>query len=473
MNIIEALHDPKIFGSLPALRDLSSWRSWIVFLKAVYGLPLDDGELEIFVKHTGLQTPRPGGYAEACCIVGCQSGKTQVAALVGVFEAMLAVSAGKRGLYVPLVAQNLRGAQRALLGYVREAIEASEVLRREVGRETADIIELADGAVTLGVYPCTPRSVRGVRAACFVIDELAHFLSTDGKPVDVEMLRACRSRVAVTGGKGVILSSPYASSGCLWDLDRRNHGREDAATLIWQGSALAMNPTINSDYIARMMQDDPEGARSEIDGEFRQGISTLLDPDTLESVVMQGIRERAPEMSAFKQPPRYVGFVDAASGSGKDSFTCGIAHSDDGRVILDVCRAWKPPFNPSGVIAECADLLRTYSLRECTGDRYAPGFVLEGFRANGITYRASEKDRSTLYLDLLPLINSGRVALLDDAELLREFRGLERRRGTSGRDRVDHRPGSHDDRANAAAGCLVLASVAQSQQLRFMDIGLR
>jgi hypothetical protein len=48
--------------------------------------------------------------------------------------------------------------------------------------------------------------------------------------------------------------------------------------------------------------------------------------------------------------------------------------------------------------------------------------------------------------------------LLDLSDLLRELRGLERRRGTAGRDRVDHAPGQHDDRANAAAGALVLAA---------------
>jgi len=131
-----------------------------------------------------------------------------------------------------------------------------------------------------------------------------------------------------------------------------------------------------------------------------------------------------------------------------------------------VVRSWKPPFNPSGPIAEASDLLKKYRLTETTGDRYAPGFVSEHFRANGITYRPSDRDRSAIYLDLLPAVNAEKVLLLDDAELLRELRGLERRRGTSGRDRVDHRPGQHDDRANAAAGALTLVALSQRQTIR-------
>jgi hypothetical protein len=46
----------------------------------------------------------------------------------------------------------------------------------------------------------------------------------------------------------------------------------------------------------------------------------------------------------------------------------------------------------------------------------------------------------------------------DVPDLLRELRGLERRRGASGSDRVDHRPGSHDDLAAAASG--VVAALA-------------
>jgi hypothetical protein len=76
-------------------------------------------------------------------------------------------------------------------------------------------------------------------------------------------------------------------------------------------------------------------------------------------------------------------------------------------------------------------------------------------------------------LDLLPAVNAGKVLLLDDAELLRELRGLERRRGTSGRDRIDHRPGQHDDRANAAAGALVLVAAPSHRKIRSAVWGSR
>jgi len=454
LTIIDALEDPALFGALPVFRDLTSWRPWLAWLRAVYGLPMGAEDLDLFRRHTGRQHPREGGYPEACVIVGCQSGKSQIAALVGVYEAARAVMAGERNLHIPLIAQGLRGAQRALFSYTREAVESSDLLKREVVRQTSTTIELS-GGVSLSVYPCRPAAIRGIRAACVVVDELAFFVSTDGRPTDIEMLRAVRTRVATTGGKVLVLSSPYAASGALWDLHRRHYGKEESPGLIWQASAPQMNPTLPIDYIERMKVDDPEAYRSEILGEFRSGLSTLLDPEALDAVVAEGVRERAPEDGLH-----YFGFADPSSGSGKDAFTLGIAHANDDVAVLDVVRSWKPPFNPSGAIAEASEVLKKYGLREVSGDRYAPGFVAEHFRTNGITYKTSDRTRSEIYLELLPGVNAARVLMLDDPEMLREFRGLERTRGRAGRDRVDHRRGDHDDRANASAGALVLVLAA-------------
>jgi hypothetical protein len=93
--------------------------------------------------------------------------------------------------------------------------------------------------------------------------------------------------------------------------------------------------------------------------------------------------------------------------------------------------------------------------------------VRESFRSHGIAYVWSELDRSALYLELLLIINSTAIELLDDDELVRELQGLERRRGASGRDRIDHRPGSHDDRANVIAGVAHLVGVKRRSRAGF------
>jgi hypothetical protein len=448
VTIVQALEDARLLGGLPAFRDLRPWRSWLVFLRAIYGLPMSGADLDVFRCHTGRTTPRDGGYPEAVAIVGVQSGKSQIAAAMAAFAAV----SGDAGTCALLLAQDQRSALRTLLKYARAPFETLAPFKAEVIRETADTIELKNG-VTLAAYPCRPAAIRGLRACVVVIDELAFFQSTDGRPVDVEMLRAARGRLATTGGKLIVLSSPYAQTGALYDLHRKHYGRDDADVLVWQASAPDMNPTLPSDYLTRMAQDDPEAYRSEVLGEFRSGVSTFLDADTIDASVDVGVRERARASGVSS----YTAFDDPASGSGSDSWTKAIAHREGDRVVLDVLRAWSPPFSPSSVIAESAALGKAYGLHATTGDRFAAGFVLENFHTHGVTYAPSILDRSAIYLELLPLMNAGRVRLLDQPDLLRELRGLERRRGTAGRDRVDHRAGSHDDRANSCAGALTLA----------------
>ncbi|HSE68100.1 MAG TPA: hypothetical protein VLB12_14020 [Gemmatimonadales bacterium] len=69
------------------------------------------------------------------------------------------------------------------------------------------------------------------------LDELAFYVSSEGNPLDVKMLRAVRPTLATTGGKLIILSSPYAATGALYDLHRRHWGPEESETLVWQASA--------------------------------------------------------------------------------------------------------------------------------------------------------------------------------------------------------------------------------------------
>jgi hypothetical protein len=107
------------------------------------------------------------------------------------------------------------------------------------------------------------------------------------------------------------------------------------------------------------------------------------------------------------------------------------------------------------VTAEFADVIKSYALSSCTGDRYAGEWPREQFQKYGVHYKTSDKPKSAIYGELLPLINSGKVELLDNELMTRQLLNLERRTARSGKDSIDHPPGAHDDIANAAAGALV------------------
>src|SRR5262245_57373220 len=87
-DIITALRHEKIFR--PLLGDLSTWGAWIVWLKCVFGLPMDEGEAELFRRCTGRSKDHAGpliGFKEAYAIVGRRGGKSRIVAFAGVFIA--------------------------------------------------------------------------------------------------------------------------------------------------------------------------------------------------------------------------------------------------------------------------------------------------------------------------------------------------------------------------------------------------
>jgi hypothetical protein len=124
---------------------------------------------------------------------------------------------------------------------------------------------------------------------------------------------------------------------------------------------------------------------------------------------------------------------------------------------LDLIRERRPPFSPEAVTEEFAKLIRSYRCTKVYGDRYGGEWPQEQFRKYGVNYEPAGSSKSELYVDLLPLINSGAVDLLEHDRLLLQLTMLERRTARGGRDSIDHPRGGHDDIANAVAGALVTA----------------
>src|SRR5262245_60740444 len=87
IDIIQALRNPKLFGSM--FKSLDSWQAWIVWLKAVFGLPMDETEVELFQRCTGrkVHLNELSGFKESYAIVGRRGGKSRIVSFAGVFIA--------------------------------------------------------------------------------------------------------------------------------------------------------------------------------------------------------------------------------------------------------------------------------------------------------------------------------------------------------------------------------------------------
>jgi hypothetical protein len=131
----------------------------------------------------------------------------------------------------------------------------------------------------------------------------------------------------------------------------------------------------------------------------------------------------------------------------------------DGTVVVDLVRERKPRFVPAQVIAEYAELLRSYRVTEVYGDNHAGGFHSSEWAAQSITFRPFKDSTSDNYLAALPSLLARRVKLLNNTTLRNQLTSLERTVGTGDRETVSHpkHGGAHDDVATAVCGAITVA----------------
>ncbi|TGD96207.1 hypothetical protein [Methylobacterium nonmethylotrophicum] len=451
MNLLQAMSDANLFARW--FRDEGTWAAWRAFLSALFGLPLSEAEAEVYRACTGRQTAPEAPYSEAWLICGRRAGKSFVLALIAVFLSCFRdyrpyLQPGERATI--LIIATDRKQARAILNYLRALLTEVPMLARLVERETADEFDLTN-RVTIEVGTSSFRSVRGRTLVAGVLDEMAFWPTEDAADPDFAILDALRPAMAtIPNGMLLCASSPYARRGALWDAFNRYFGKDDPNVLVWRAPTRVMNPSVPQRLIDEAYERDPAAAAAEYGAEFRTDVERFVSLDVVDACIAVDVFERPPSKG-------HVAFVDPSGGSG-DSMTLAIAHPEGDAVVLDAVRECRPPFSPDQVVEDFAALLKSYKISHVIGDRYAGEWPRERFKVHGIQYVVSEKTKSDLYRDLLPMLNSGRASLLDHQRLRTQIVNLERRTARGGRDSIDHPRGAHDDVANAVAGALVTLS---------------
>ena len=143
MNIIQALDDPTIFGTV--IRDPSTWGAWRAFLKALFALPMDDAEAELFRRCTARATlpVAPFNVAQLCC--GRRAGKSFCLAIIAVFLACFRdyqpfLALGEKATII-IVAADRRQA-RVIFRYCRGILQSVAALRGLIEGETNEELRL-------------------------------------------------------------------------------------------------------------------------------------------------------------------------------------------------------------------------------------------------------------------------------------------------------------------------------------------
>ncbi|MBB3234530.1 hypothetical protein [Phyllobacterium endophyticum] len=453
MDILTACNDPKLFKRW--FKDPSTYERWFVFLKATFGLPMLPHEVTIYQHHTGRTTLPTGQFNDVTLVVGRRGGKSFISALTAVYLAAFHeyhqyLAPGERAT-VMIIAADRRQA-RVIMRYIGAMLNGIPMLKAMVTNQTTEGFDLSN-ATRIEVGTASFRATRGYTFAAVLCDEIAFWRSDEASAnPDSEIIAALRPGMAtIPNSLMIAMSSPYAKRGVLWNNYKRHYAKDDSRHLVWKASTKEMNPVVRQSYIDEAYQDDPAAASAEYGGEFRSDLEAFVPLEVVQACVDRGVIERG-----YISTNTYRAFVDPSGGS-VDSMTLAVGHREGDRTIIDAVRERKPPFSPEAVVDDFCDLLKLYHVARVTGDRYAGEWPREQFRKRGIAYDLSELVRSDLYRDLLPVLNSGQISLVDNEKMVNQIANLERRTGR-GKDIIDHAPGQHDDLANSLAGVVSLTT---------------
>ena len=431
-NIITALDNPDLFGKFFAG---SSWSGWRTLLKATFALPMNEAEATFFKSIAGDRAPPTEAVRELWAIAGRRAGNDSIASVIAAYAAatftgQAHLRPGERALVMCLAVD--RDQAKVILNFIRAYFVEVPMLAGMLTRETAIGFEL-NNSVDIQIVTNNFRSVRGRSVLLAILDEVAFLRDENSAAPDEELYKAIVPALASIPGSRIIgISSPYRKAGLLYKKYKKHFGQNDDV-LVVQAPTRTLNPTISQEMIDRELADDPVGARAEYLAEWRDDISGFIGMEILESAVDVDVLVRPHSKMAD-----YVAFADPSGGQ-RDSFTAAIAHDESGTAVLDCLIEVKSPASPSEAVAHIAGVLKAYGLKTVTGDRFAAQFVVDAFATNGITYRHSDRNRSEIYSDILPMFLSGRIRLLDDRNMVRQFASLERKTSPgAGRDKIDH-----------------------------------
>jgi hypothetical protein len=464
ISFAEALRDVRLLGA--SFRG-SSWRPWHVLAKIISGQPLDDGEMALVFECTGRRVLPLNPPRRLYLLVGRRGGKSRFLSALAVWVAALA--ANWRNLMAPgepavvmLVACDKK--QAAVLRRYADGLLQAPLLAPEVVRRTEERIELRSGAV-LEITTNDHRLIRG-RSAIAVLGDEVSFWRADGESSssDEEVIAAAAPSLMTAPGGGylVLSSTTYRKRGLMFDRYKEFYGKDNADELVWLAPSAKMNASLPAADIERALAADPAKNAAEFMSTWRDDISGFMPADALEAATDTGVIQRPPSLDFST---RYVAFADAAGGAraGGDSFALAICRGGkDGVVYLDRLLEREPPFHPATTVAEFVEVLRSYRITQVTGDHFSGGWAASEFLRHNIQYWASPRNKSELYLRVLPLLLSGRLRLLDNEKLRKQFTSLERTLHAGGRETVEEplRSGSHDDLCNVVSGAAVLTSEA-------------
>lgn len=268
-----------------------------------------------------------------------------------------------------------------------------------------------------------------------------------------EALRAVKVRVR-PGGQELLIGSPYAPIGPVFDLVRKNEGRHTPALVVARASGPMLNPSeYTPEKCEEIKREDPLAYQTDVLGHFADAEATLIPSDAIERACKEarelGLTERPRRPVDPNAPPdkreyiEYVATLDPATrGNAWTLVILGAIGEDEyRRPVYEQAYAeqWQgtpeKPLKPREVLTEIRDICQKYGLTEALSDEWSIDSLSDIAESLGFTVLgfASNADTRKEYADLLKdAIVEGRLHLLDDRQQRVDLQRVKKRPTTNG-----------------------------------------
>lgn len=406
---------------------------------------------------------------EVAVVAGVRTGKSLLAAAMGVHAALRCDVSALRPGEVPRVAivstklDNADVVYKHLKGHVC----ASPVLRSCLlsDPETSSSSLLLRHPSGRPIEVCT---VAGSKAgsslvsrwmAAVIFDEYARMTgdSSEGIVNWTDSRRAVMARI-LPGGYLAHITSPWAPFGPAYTHVQQHWGAPSPELVVLKARADELNPAYwTPERVAAAEASDPDVYRTDVLAEFSSPEEALYSADHIEACTRQRPLERA---SQLPDGASYTAAMDPATRGNGWSFV--VATREGRKRIVVLAREWigsrACPLSPDAVLSEIAAACRPYGIRDIDTDQWSGDALSDIAGRHGLTLHAwttPDRLRTERYLAIRTMLAMGEVELPPVAQLRTDLLRLRKRITQSGTSIV--LPQTSDGRHCDYAPALMLA----------------
>jgi hypothetical protein len=415
-------------------------------LKSIYGMKLTKEELKIYRKITKNKKEFEAEIEkeEAILVLGARSGKSLIASIIALYEATRKkwrkyLNRGEAG-YIEVISTRQKQSEAIIGANCLRLMENSPNLEGYIRDHTQSELILKNDMRILSL-PCNSTAGRGLPIVCLIFDEIGHFY-TEGVRADKDIFDALNPRrVQFPGSKLILISTPSAKQGLLWNFF--DDGFKTAGRLTAQAETLFINPLVDQKFLQKEKKRDIDNYRREFLAQFAERVEAFLSYDlVVNSLKLAGDLP-------FKSEYQYFCGIDASGLAGRDKFSLAIAHEQENDIYVDKVKSWNLK-DPDPIMRNIKELAGIFNFVEVSIDRYAKGWVMNALEKIGLKVNI-RPSLAEIYVNVKSLMLGDRLYLPDNQGIKKAFLNTQAFYGRNNALSIAHSRDSegHSDEADA------------------------